>query len=47
MALYVTLSTFTDQGIKAVKDTSKRVEAFKQLAEKNGVKVRSILWTLG
>jgi uncharacterized protein with GYD domain len=47
MALYVTLSTFTDQGIKAVKDTPKRAEAFKQLAEKNGVKVRSILWTLG
>src|SRR5262249_33671974 len=47
MALYVTLSSFTDQGIKAIKDTPKRAEAFKQLAEKNGVKVHSILWTLG
>jgi uncharacterized protein with GYD domain len=47
MALYVTLSSFTDQGIKAIKDTPKRAEAFKQMAEKNGVKVHSILWTLG
>ena len=47
MALYVTLSNFTDQGVKAIKDTPKRAEAFKQLAEKNGVKVHTILWTLG
>ena len=47
MALYVTLSNFTDQGVKAIKDTPKRAEAFKKLAEKNGVKVHSILWTLG
>lgn len=47
MALYVTLSNFTDQGIKAIKDTPKRAEAFRQLAEKKGVKVHSILWTLG
>ena len=47
MALYVTLSNFTEQGVKAIKDTPKRAEAFKQLAEKNGVKVHTILWTLG
>src|SRR5262249_35915719 len=47
MALYLILSNFTDQGIKAIKDSPKRAEAFKQLAEKNGVKVHSILWTLG
>ena len=39
MALYVTLSNFTDQGVKAIKDTPKRAEAFKKLAERNGVKV--------
>ena len=47
MALYVILSTFTDQGVKAIKDSPKRAEAFKQLAEKNGVKIHTLLWTLG
>jgi uncharacterized protein with GYD domain len=47
MALYVTLSNFTDQGIKAIKETPKRAEAFRQAAAKNGVKVHQVLWTLG
>ena len=47
MALYVILSNFTDQGVKAIKDSPKRAEAFKQLAEKNGVKIHTLLWTLG
>jgi uncharacterized protein with GYD domain len=47
MALYVTLSNFTDQGVRSIKDTLKRAEAFKAMAEKSGVKVHSILWTLG
>ena len=29
MALYVILANFTDQGVKAIKDTPKRAEAFK------------------
>ena len=47
MAFYVTLSNFTDQGVKAIKDTPKRAEAFKQAAAKHGVKVHQVLWTLG
>ena len=47
MAYYVLLANFTDQGIKSVKDTQKRAEAFKALASKSGVKVHTLLWTLG
>ena len=34
MAYYVLLSNFTDQGIKNVKDTQKRADAFKAMASK-------------
>jgi uncharacterized protein with GYD domain len=47
MAYYVLLSSFTEQGIKNVKDTQKRADAFKAMAEKKGVKVHTLLWTLG
>ena len=47
MAYYVLLSNFTDQGIKSIKDTQKRAEAFKALAKKKGAKIHTLLWTLG
>ncbi|WP_192254734.1 GYD domain-containing protein [Mesorhizobium silamurunense] len=47
MAHYVLLADFTDQGAKAAKDTVKRSEAFRQMAEKSGVKVQALFWTLG
>ena len=47
MAYYVLLTNFTDQGVKSVKDTVKRADAFRQMAEKSGVKVHSLFWTLG
>jgi uncharacterized protein with GYD domain len=47
MAHYVLLTDFTDQGAKAVKDTVKRADAFRQMAEKSGVKVHALFWTLG
>jgi uncharacterized protein with GYD domain len=47
MAYYVLLSNFTDQGIKSIKDTEKRAEAFKAKARERGVKVHQLLWTLG
>jgi len=47
MAYYVLLTNFTDQGVKSVKDTVKRADAFKEMAAKSGVKVHSLLWTLG
>jgi uncharacterized protein with GYD domain len=47
MAHYVLLTNFTDQGVRSVKDTVKRADAFKQMAERSGVKVHALFWTLG
>jgi uncharacterized protein with GYD domain len=47
MSTYVVLIRLTDQGIRNVKETTKRAERFQEMAEKSGVKVREILWTMG
>jgi uncharacterized protein with GYD domain len=47
MANYVMLLKFTDQGIRNVKDTTKRAAAFSEAASKMGAKINNILWTLG
>ena len=47
MATYVLLLNFTDQGVRNVKDTTKRAEAFKSIADKAGGKVKEVYWTLG
>jgi uncharacterized protein with GYD domain len=47
MANYVMLLKFTDQGIRTVKDTTKRAAAFSETASKMGAKINNILWTLG
>lgn len=47
MAYYVLLTNFTEQGIKTVKDTQKRAEAFKAMAKAKGVTIHTLLWTLG
>ena len=47
MAHYVVLGSFTDQGIRGIKDTGKRAKAFRDLAKKMGVTVKEIFWTLG
>ena len=47
MATYIVLSTFTDQGIRSVKDTTKRAEAAAKAAKKFGVKMTQIYWTVG
>ena len=47
MATYIVLVNFTDQGIRNVKDTRKRAEAFKETAKKLGVTVKDTYWTLG
>lgn len=41
------LANFTEQGIRNVKDTVKRAEAFKEAAGKFGVTVKDLYWTLG
>jgi uncharacterized protein with GYD domain len=47
MASYVMLGKFTDQGIKNVKETTRRAEAFKEMAKAAGVTVKDVCWTLG
>jgi uncharacterized protein with GYD domain len=47
MATYVLLVSFTDQGIRNVKDTTKRADAFRELAKKAGATVKDLYWTLG
>ena len=47
MATYISLWNFTDQGIRAVKDTTKRAGIMKEMAQKVGVTVKDIYWTLG
>jgi uncharacterized protein with GYD domain len=47
MATFIVLASFTDQGIRAVKETSKRAEAFKEMAKKMGVTIKDMYWTLG
>jgi len=43
----VVLTNFTDQGIRNVKETVGRAEAFKAMAKKCGVTVKDMYWTLG
>ena len=47
MAIFISLINLTDQGIRNVKESPKRVGAFKAMAEKFGVTVRDIYWTAG
>ena len=47
MPTYVVLSHFTDQGIRNIKDSPKRAEAFRALAKQHGVTVKELLWTQG
>src|SRR5499427_8495047 len=47
MATFITTLHFTEQGLKAVRDTCERAAAFKAAAKKLGVKVTGSYWTLG
>ena len=47
MATFITTIKFTEKGIKAIGETTKRADAFKAAAKKMGVKVNQIYWTLG
>ena len=47
MATFIVLGNFTDQGIRSIKDSPKRAEAFKAMAKKVGVTVKDLYWTLG
>ena len=47
MATYIVLTSFTDQGIRNAKDTTKRADQVAQMAKKFGVTAKEFYWTLG
>ena len=47
MATYIVLTSFTDQGVRTAKDTTKRADAVKEQAKKFGATVKELYWTLG
>ena len=47
MATFITLFSFTDQGIRAVKESPNRAEAFTAAAGKLGLTVKNLYWTAG
>jgi len=47
MAAYILLLQFTDQGIRNVRDTTRRAAAATEAAAKTGAKFKEVYWTLG
>lgn len=47
MATFISLVTFTDQGIRDIKKSPDRYTAFKAMAEKMGVSVKGVYYTTG
>jgi len=47
MPTYVSLVSWTEQGIRAFPDTIRRAEEFSRFVQGSGGKVRETLWTCG
>jgi len=47
MPTYIVLGSFTDQGIKSVKESPARYEAFKAVAASLDITMKSVYWTVG
>lgn len=47
MATYIVLVNYTDQGIRNIKDTTKRADTVREMAKKFGVTAKDFYWTLG
>jgi len=47
MATFISLVNFTDQGVRNIKDSPNRYEAFRTMAEKLGVVVKGFYYTVG
>jgi uncharacterized protein with GYD domain len=47
MATFITTMHFTEQGIKAIRNTCERAAALKATAKKMNVDLKEIYWTLG
>jgi uncharacterized protein with GYD domain len=47
MSRYISLLKFTEQGVKAIKQSTSRAHDFNAAASKAGVKVEAQYWTVG
>ena len=47
MPTYVVLLNWTDQGVQADRETVHRRERGEELAEKHGVRLEQVYWTMG
>ena len=47
MPRYISLLRFTEQGATKIKQSTKRAQAFRKAAEKNGIKIEGQYWTTG
>jgi len=47
VATFISLVNFTDQGIRSIKESPERATAFKAMAERGGVAVKAIYYTVG
>jgi uncharacterized protein with GYD domain len=47
VAIFVSLVSWTEQGIAGFKDTSKRVEAVQETLAKYGGSIKDMYWTIG
>lgn len=47
MSTFIAVINFTDQGVRAVKESPNRLAAAGKLAESLGVSVKNAYWTLG
>ena len=47
MPTYIVLLNYTEQGIRNIKDSPKRADAFADLARRMGVKIKGLYWTSG
>ena len=47
MATFIVLLDYTDQGIRGLRDSPQRADAFNELAEKAGVQILGQYWTIG
>lgn len=47
MPTYIALVTFTDQGIRHIKQTTERAKGLVDAASRLGIQVKNIYWTMG
>lgn len=47
MATFISLVNFTDEGIRNIKGSPDRLNVFRAMAEKMGVSVKSVYYTVG